>query len=564
MRKFSRAYQLARVAELMVVRLGNVSAIDVRSVEALLLALVIAASASCESNISTKSVSATPPMRVLSRGLGGQPGSLDPQLAEDVFSYDVLRDLYEGLTSSAPDGEVVPAAAASWSIQDDGKRYVFRLRPEARWSNGDPVTASHFVTAFHRAVDPATASGAADLLRSIENAPEILQGRLPASALAVRATDNHTLEILLSRPVPFFPDILTNTVASPVHPSSISSDGGFSRPGATVSNGPYVLAEFSPGSSLTVTRNPNYWDANSVAYDEIRYYFVPDDNSDFMRFRAGEIDVTYSVPEQRFQELRAQPDSGLQYRPTLATIYLTLNTDRGPLSGERGLREALSLSVDRQAITESVTRAGQVPAYSLVPDGAWNYQPAYYSWRNSGTDDRLARARSLYRAAGYSAGRPLRLRLLYNENELVQRVCLAIAAMWKEALGVETELVQMEFKAYLAARADPGQWDVVRVGWTADYNDASTFLDTMARDSPQNFGRWVNVDYARLLDAAAAESDPSLRRETLQQAESLMLNDFPLLPVYFYVTRRLVAPGVVAPAINPMNRTYSRYFRPAA
>lgn len=535
-----------------------------RVVAAIFIAILLAAVTSCDGGTSSPSSSAIPALQVLDRSLAGQPGSLDPQRAEDAFSYDVLRDLYEGLTSSTPVGEVVPAAATSWSVEDSGKRYVFRLRPGARWSNGDPVTAAHFVTAFQRAVDPATASGAADLLRSIENAPAILQGKLPSSRLAVRATDDHTLEILLSRPVPFFPDILTNTVASPVHPSSLSNDGGFSKPGATVSNGPYVLAAFSPGSSLTLTRNAKYWDSASVAYDEIRYYFVPDENSEFMRFRAGEIDVTYSVPEQRFQELREQPQSGLQYRPTLATIYLTFNTDRGPLSGKRGLREALSLAVDRQAITESVTRAGQVPAYSLVPDGAWNYQPAYYTWRNTRAAERLARARSLYREAGYSAGKPLRLRLLYSENELVQRVCLAIAAMWKETLGVETELVQMEFKAYLAARADPGQWDVVRVGWTADYNDASTFLDTMTRESPQNFGRWINADYARLLEGAAAEPDPSLRRDTLQQAESLMLNDYPLLPVYFYVTRRLVAPRVVAPSINPMNRTYSRYFRPAA
>jgi oligopeptide transport system substrate-binding protein len=204
-----------------------------------------------------------------------------------------------------------------------------------------------------------------------------------------------------------------------------------------------------------------------------------------------------------------------------------------------------------------------VPAYSFVPDAVWNYQPAYYGWRSSSPADRLARARKLYADAGYSAAKPLRLRLLYNENELVQRVCLAVAAMWKESLGIETELVQMEFKAYLAARADPAQWDVVRVGWTADFNDATTFLDTMTRESPQNFGRWSSEEYARLLATAALEADPARRRDTLQQAESLMLNDYPLLPVYFYVTRRLVSPRVVAPAINPMNRTYSRYFRPA-
>ena len=402
------------------------------------------------------------------------------------------------------------------------------------------------------------------MLRSIENAPAILKGELPAERLGVRAVDDYTLEIRLSHALPYFPDILTNTVASPVHPTSVTGSGGFSKPGATISNGPYVLAELTPGSSILLTRNPNYWDLASTAFDHVRYEFVADENAEFMRFRAGELDATYSVPEQRFQELLAKPGSGLQHGATLATIYFTFNTERGPLNGKRGLREALSLAVDRQAIVDSVTRAGQVPAYSLVPDGAWNYEPAYYSWREASIDDRVARARKLYAEAGYSNAKPLRLRLLYNENELVQKVCIAIAAMWKEKLGVDTELIQMEFKAYLAARADPAQWDVVRVGWTADYNDASTFLDTMSRDSPQNFGRWVNSEYARLLESAANEGDPAKRINTLQQAESLMLNDYPLLPVYFYVSRRLVQPGISAPAINPMNRTYSKYFRPGS
>jgi oligopeptide transport system substrate-binding protein len=530
-----------------------------RASAAIIVTLAATAVASCGQD---EAAGKTAPL-LLTRGLAGQPGSLDPQRAEDAFSYDVLRDLYEGLTSSKPDGEVIPAAATSWRIAEGGKVYVFQLRREARWSNGDPVVAADFVKGFRRALDPATVSGAADLLRSIENAPAILQGEMPAETLGVRAVDDYTLEIRLTHALPYFPDILTNTVASPVHSSSSAPSGGFSKPGATVSNGPYVLAEFTPGGSLFLARNPHYWDLASVAFDQVRYVFVPDENAEFMRFRAGELDVTYSVPEQRFQELLAKPDSGLQYRATLATIYFTFNTDRGPLRGKRGLREALSLAVDRQAIVESVTRAGQVSAYSLVPDDTWNYEPAHYDWREASPEQRVSRARELYSKAGYSAARPLRLRMLYNENELVQKVCIAIAAMWKEQLGVEVELNQMEFKAYLAARADPAQWDVVRVGWTADYNDASTFLDTMTKDSPQNFGRWVNAEYASLLYAAANEGDPAKRRVTLQQAESLMLNDYPLLPVYFYVTRRLVQPRIAAPAINPMNRTYSRQFRPA-
>ena len=499
----------------------------------------------------------------LTRSIGGQPGSLDPQRAEDAFSFDVLRDLYEGLAASTPDGAVVPAAATSWRIEDSGKRYVFQLRKEARWSNGDQVTAGNFVEGLRRAVDPKTASGSADLLRLIEHAPEILAGKLPRDELGVRALADDLLEIRLSRAVPYFPDILTNTVAFPVHPSSVGTEGGFGKPGQTVSNGPYRLVSYSPGANLVLLRNAHYWDKGAVAYDRVRYEVVADENSEFARFRAGELDVTNNVPEHRFQELAASPGSGLQHRTTLATFYFSLNTSRGPLRQSRDLREALSLAVDRDAIAESVARAGQVPAYSLVPADTWNYTPPAYAWRSDAAGARLKRARTLYAAAGYSPARPLRLRLLYNENELVQRVCIAVAAMWKEALGVEVELLQMEFKAYLAARADPAQWDVVRVGWTADYNDASSFLDTMTAGSPQNFGHWANAGYARLLDAAAAESDPVKRRDTLQQAESLMLSDYPLLPVYFVVARRLVQPRVAAPPLNPMFRTYSRNFRPA-
>ena len=498
---------------------------------------------------------------VLRRGLGGQPGSLDPQRAEDGFSYDVLRDLYEGLTASSPDGEVIPAGAVSWQVDDQGRHYTFALRREARWSNGDPVTASDFVAAFRRAMNPATAAGAADLLRAIENAPMILGGIRPVEDLGVRALDDHRLEIRLARPVPYFLDILTNTVASPVHASSLAEGGSFSKPGATITNGPYQLVELTPGANLRLARNPHYWDTSSVTFDEVRYEFIADENAEFTRFRAGELDVTNTVPEQRFAQLAGEPDSGLQHRAWLATFYFTFNTDRGPLHDQPALREALSLAIDRAAITSSVTRAGQVPAFSLVPTGVSNYSPAQYPWQALSQEQRIARAQSLYAAAGFSVERPLQLRLLYNENELIQKVCIAIASMWKEALGVEVELIQMEFKAYLAARADPAQWDVVRVGWTADYNDATTFLDTMTRDSPQNFGRWVDARYADLLDSAAREVDPGLRRETLQKAESLMLGEYPLLPVYFYVTRRLVQPRIAAPAINPMNRTYSRYFR---
>lgn len=539
---------------------NSFSAIFVRLTAPLLVLAVAVASASCGSRAPEGEQGTGSEPLLLRRGLGGQPGSLDPQRAEDAFSFDVLRDLYEGLTTSSPSGEVLPAVAESWSVDKAGTRYAFKLRRDARWSNGDPVVAGQFVEALRRAVDPATASGGADLLRAIENAPAILKGELPPDKLGVSASSDHVLEITLSQPVPYFPDILTNTVASPVHESSLAVAGGFSKAGSTVSNGPYALAEVVPGASLRLVRNNFYWNSGAIAFDQVKYELVPDENAEYIRFRAGELDVTNNVPEQRFEELARDPKSGLQHRAALATFYFTFNTIQGPLSGGPALREALSLAIDREAITSLITRAGQMPAYALVPEGVWNYTPAEYEWRTSAVAARLAKARSLYATAGYSVGKPLRLRMLYNENDLIQKVCVAIASMWKQELGVQTELVQMEFRAYLAARADPAQWDVVRVGWAADYNDASSFLDTMTAGSPQNFGRWSNARYAQWLADAAAEADVSRRRQLLQHSEQLMLADYPLLPVYFYVTRRLVRPHVSAPPINPMNRTYSRDF----
>lgn len=526
-----------------------------------LIAALASLAASCDDRSSDNQAAGAAEPTVLRRGLGGQPGSLDPQRAEDTFSFEVLRDLYEGLTASSPSGEVIPAVAEYWSTDAAGTTYTFRLRSDARWSNGDPVIARNFVAALRRAVDPATASGGADLLRAIVNAPEILAGTRKPDELGVTAIDDRTLEIRLSHPVAYLPDLLTNTVASPVHDSTLSGSGAFSRPGEAITNGPYVLAESVPGASMRLTRNPHFRERSAAGFDEVRYEFVPDENAEFMRFRAGELDVTNNVPEQRFIELAGDPDSGLQHRAWLATFYFTFNTDRGPLRNRPGLREALSLAIDREAITNTIARAGQVPAYSLVPEGVWNYGPSTYDWRGADHETRVERARALYAAAGFTEARPLRLSLLYNENDLIQKVCVAMAAMWKESLGVEVELVQMEFRAYLAARADPAQWDIVRVGWQADYNDASSFLDTMLVGSPQNFGRWSDPQYAGLLASAAIEVDAAKRRDILQQAEHLLLQDYPIMPVYFYVTRRLVQPHVIAPELNPMNRTYSRYFR---
>ncbi len=495
--------------------------------------------------------------RVLRRGLGGEPGALDPQIADDTFAFEVLRDLYEGLTVSAPSGEVQGGAAEAWSVEDKGTRYVFRLRPGLTWSNGDPLTAGHFVLGLRRAVDPATASPGADLLRVISQASEVIEGKRPPTDLGVKALDDRTLEIRLVRPAPYLPDILTNSVAMPVHPRVAAA----AVPGTALTNGAYVLVEASPGSVIILRRNPRYWNSAAVTFDEVRYFPLADESVEFNRFRAGEIDVTNNVPTARFQELQRDPAAGLQVRPNLATFFFGFNAEQGPLKGRPQLREALSLAIDREAITQLVTRAGQSPAYSLVPPGVWNYSSPTLAWSSQGREARVARARELYAAAGYSPDKPLRLRVVYNQNELIKSVTLATAAMWKEALGVECELIQLEHRVYLQTRDDRSQWDVIRLGWSADFNDASSFLDTLLSHGVQNHGAWSNAEYDRLIALAHAEPDVALRRDLLERAEGIAMADYAVAPVYYYVTRRLVRPGIDAGELNPLNRNYSRNFR---
>lgn len=496
-------------------------------------------------------------MDTLRRGLGGEPGTLDPQKADDTFAFEILRDLYEGLTVSAPSGEVVAGAAESWSVDDGGLRYTFRLRPALVWSNGDPLTADDFVEGLRRAVAPSTASPGAELLRPILHAGEIIEGNRPPTDLGVRALDARMVEIRVASPCPYLPDILTNSVAMPFHVAASVAGGS----GARVFNGAYTLVSAAPGAPIELQRNPRYWDSSAVRIAAVRYLPLPDESVEYNRFRAGEIDVTNNVPTARFAELRADPGTHLQVRPTLATFFFAFNAERGPFKANPGLREALSLLIDREALTTKVTRAGQVPAYSLVPPGVWNYSPPSVMWRNLDARARLARAQQLYAAAGYSSSKPLRIRLVYNQNELIKSVSIATAATWKEALGVEVELVQLEYRVFLDARSDRTQWDVIRLGWSADYNDATSFLDTFQTGSAQNHAAWSSTEYDSLLQRAHAEADNDVRRALLQRAESVLLADSAMAPVYYYVARRLVRPGIVGPPLNPLNRNYSRNFR---
>jgi oligopeptide transport system substrate-binding protein len=496
---------------------------------------------------------------LLRRGNGGDPGSLDPQRAADHYSYEIQRDLFEGLVSESPDGAVIPGVAASWSVSDDGLTYRFTLRENARWSDGSSVEAGHFVTAFRRAVDPATASPAADMLRPIVHAEQILGDRADPAELAVNAIGPRELEITLSSPVAYFLSLLTHPVFFPRHPAAPAAFGTESA--GVVGNGAYRLVSWVPNSRIEVVRNPHYWNSRSVQIERVQYYPVSSESSEYMRYRAGELDVTASVPVNNLDEIRRDRPSELRMAPNLSTLFLGFNLRRPPFAGNLDLRLALSLAIDRDVLARQVLKDAQIPAFGLVPAGTAEYQLQAYPWGALSTSDRRALARDYFSRAWKSQIAPLKLRIIYGNSEVVRSTLIAVAAMWKEALGIEVDIVSEEFRAFLQTQHDPEQWELIRMGWVADYNDASTFLDLFRESNPVNVFGYANSNFEQLLRSAELELDPLGRQRLLQEAERILLADAAFIPLFHVRTRKLVSPRVQGLELNPLNRMYSRHLR---
>jgi oligopeptide transport system substrate-binding protein len=496
------------------------------------------------------------PLVVLRRGLGGEPASLDPASAADTFSFEVIRDLYEGLASEAPDGTVLPGVASTWVISATGTQYTFTLRADAKWSNGSTVRAQDFVEAWRRVVDPKRASPVADTLRPVAGAAAILLGQLPPSSLGVTAIRDDLLVVNLERPAPYFPQLLTHSATFPVFSEETAKSH---NPKNWVSNGPYVLSSWTPGSILKLQKNVRYWDAAKVQIPNVDYILIPDENSEFRQYRAGQLDITQSVPSSGLDLVRAERPNELFVTPFLGTAYYVLNLRSRFFATNLNLRKSLALAIDRKALENTILPFGQRPAYGFVPPGTWNYDPQSWDWLKITDQERTAEARRLYTLAGYSPHRPLHLRVLINSNNSVKQVAIAVASMWNQTLGIDTEIIDEEYRVFLESRRDTSRWEVARLGWTADYNDAGNFLDTLRTGSANNNARYERPEYNELLDRAASSSDPLDRRRLLEDAEKMMLSDYPILPIYFYSSKRLIQPRVKGVAANPLNRLYSKH-----
>jgi oligopeptide transport system substrate-binding protein len=486
----------------------------------------------------------------LRRGLGPEPDSLHIHQAQGLSSVHLLREIREGLVTYDVNGEPAPGVAESWQVLDNGLRYRFRLRSNARWSNGDPVTAGDFVRAWRQAVSPATAARNASLLAAVENSEAILAGEAEPDSLGIRATGDYGVEIQLVRAQPWFPEILAHPVTYPLH----AVDPGSAR--TALVNGAYMIDEMTPHALIRLVRNPHFHAAASVRLDVVELFPIEDPPAELSRYRAGELHITETIPPGRYEWLHENLAEDLRISPYLGSFWLGLNQGRKPFRNNRDLRQALALAIDRETLVRVVLGAGEQPAWSIVPPGigAGDVIGAPLETQQ----EREQEAHRLFARSGYDRRNPLRIELRYNSSSQHRRMAVAVAAMWKQALGVSTVLINEEWKVFVNNRSQGVLTEVFRGGWIADYADPASFLDLFRTGDAMNWGRYTSAEYDRLLDQATFLNG-NARMSALRDAETALMRDMPVIPLYYYVSRHLVKPGVKGFKDNVRDIHLSRY-----
>ena len=487
--------------------------------------------------------------QIYHHGNGSEPQGIDPHIVTGVPEHHILISLCEGLTIPNPnptgsDG-YIPGTAESWTISDDGKEYIFKLNKNAKWSNGDPVTADDFVWSWKRILTASLGSQYPDMLYYLVGAYEYHNGEIDNfDEVGVKALDSHTLKVNLKNPTPFFIGLLSHYSTWPVHKETVlkhgdidDRNGEWTRPGNFVCNGPFQLKTWELNNKIVVEKNPHYYDASMVRLNEIHYYPVSNVMTEDRMFRAGQLHLTSSMPTQKCPIYIEEKNPNLKIDPYMGTYFYRINTENETLSDVR-VRKALAYSIDRQLLVDKVTQCGQIPAYSFTPPGSNGYQPS----TEIPYDPVLAK--QLLAEAGYSSDNPFpKLEILFNTNEGHRKVALAIQQMWQNELGIEVELVNQDWKVYLS-REMVGDFQISRAGWIGDYEDPNTFLDLMRPNRGNNKTGWENMEFDALVEEANTINDQEKRYELLNEAEKILIDNMPIIPLYTYVRVYQLSPDV--------------------
>ncbi len=496
----------------------------------------------------------------LHRGNAAEPLSLDPHQANGTWENNIIGDMFVGLFTENAAGEPVPGMAENWQTSEDGKTWIFTLR-EATWSDGVPVTAQDFVFSLRRILNPETLAQYASLLFAIKNAEAVNSAKMPVEALGVRAIDDRTLEILLEYPAPYLPGLLTHYTSMPVPAHVVKEKGSeWIKPENIQVNGAYKLTEWRTNDYVHSVKNPLFFDAENVCLNEIYYYPTVDNNSAERQVREGRLDLNTDFPGQKLEFLNKQLPGYVRVHPYLGTTYFSFYMKKAPFDDKR-VRNALAMALDRDFMTSEILKSGQIPAYSLVPPGVANYpKGAMVQWSGLGLEERRAEARRLLMEAGFGPDNPLNFEYIYRNTRDNPRVAPAVQADWSDIApwvnvtitGTETQILYANLRS--------GEFEVSDGAWIADYNDAQNFLYLMeTRTGALNYSRYSNPEYDALVDRSNKELDMIKRAALMQEAEQIMLDDMPIIPMWYEVNRALVDPKVSGWVDNIVDIHRSRY-----
>lgn len=493
--------------------------------------------------------------QILHIGNGTEPAEIDPHTTTGMPEYHLQMALFEGLVSKHPETlEIVPAVAERWSISEDGLVYTFHIRPTAKWSNGEALVAEDFVLSWQRALSVALGNQYASMLYSIKNAEAYHSGKITNfSEVGVKAIDEHTLQVILENPTPYFLQILDHHSAYPVHVPTLLKYGRmdeaatrWTRPENFVGNGPFIIEEWTPGKVFSVVRNNNYWDSSTVKLNKINFYPIDQALVEERMFKAGQLHKTETMPSTKIERYREK--NSAQYKGNLyfGTYYYAFNVTQKPLNDVR-VRKALAYTVDREAITKNVTRGGQLPTYALTPPDTLGYTP------NAKMTYDIELARKLLAEAGYPDGKGFpKLELVYNTSQDHQKIAVAIQQMWKKALNIDVSLQNQEWKVFLSNQ-QLLNFQIGRRGWIGDYIDPYTFLELFMTGGGNNNTGWGNARYDELMRLSTSAKSRDERYAYFQEAEQILVDEAPILPIYNYTTNYLLSEDVKGYFPNTMD-----------
>ncbi len=484
--------------------------------------------------------------KILHVGNGAEPATLDPHLADAYTESRLLAALFEGLTViDERTSEAVPAAAERWATSADGLVWTFHLRPGLHWSNGEPLTADDFVQSWRRCLSPELASPYAYFFYQVKNAEAFNTRQITDPAtVGFAAPDARTIIISLAHPTPYLPLLIANSSWYPVNPRVLRRLGGLNRrdtpwltPAAFVGNGPFVLKEWTPNGRIVTAKNPQYWDAATVRLNGIVFYPIENPDVEERNFRAGQLHLSHNLPLSKIPAYRAGDPGKLRIDPFAQVLFIRFNTTRPPFNNPK-LRRALSLAIDRDSISRNLLHGSRPPAHHLTPTGLAGYVP-----RARVPDDFVA-ARRLLADAGFPGGRGLPpFEIQVRNDELQPKIIEAVQAMWERELDVHATIALLEQKTSIQNQRVL-DFTVGSNGWVADYPDPATFLELFVTGGMANWTGWGDAAYDRLIAQAAQTAGPKERHECFQEAEAILLEQSPIIPLIFGARNYLIHPSV--------------------